>query len=109
MAIDYLHEYFQALLFHQNKQKTEEIRSYIYQEIRERDWIFQSIHDQYRVQTQQQSFDEYINLYGMRADDEYELTCPRWVEQQDELQKRIDALSHILNVIHFLPLMMLLI
>lgn len=89
LAIDYLYQFFHALLLNKTTKK-EYMTAYIDQEAKESDWIFTSIRDQYKVKNGLLSFEEYMTEYGMRADEDYELTSPRWHEIQPELQRRMN-------------------
>lgn len=53
------------------------------------DWVFKSIADQKLVQDGKMTLETYLEEYGFRADDDYELTCPRWYEIKEEIKQRI--------------------
>lgn len=61
------------------------------------DWFFRSVSDMETVRSGAMTFDAYMNAYGLRADKDYELTCPRWHEIPGTIRERINrykALKH---------------
>lgn len=84
---------YMAEFYHQVvSKKNEPIEKYLGKELSD-DWYVRSYTDQWKVKQGDMSFDEYIKLYGARADNDYELTCPRWHEIQSVVKKRIQDLS----------------
>lgn len=69
-------------------------QGYITEQVSKKDWFFNSLIDQIKVKNSEMSFEEYIKLYGLRADKDYELTCPRWYEIPEEIIKRINGINH---------------
>lgn len=90
IAIGLLNEFLSTALLHG---KTAEIQSkintYIDTKESQSDWFYRSIHDRVLVGQKKMKLKEYLHLYGKRADNDYELTCPRWYEVPREIQKRI--------------------
>lgn len=96
IAIGLLNEFISQAL-QQDINKTPEINNYIAEKIAKHDWFFLSLNDQAKIKNREMSFDEYLKLYGARADNDYELSSPRWHEIPDLLKKRIKD-SQIKNI-----------
>ncbi len=90
IAVGYVSEYIHQYLMHEVKDKAVDVNRYIASRVAQTDWIFQSLTDQYKVKTHELSFDAYMDRYGVRADRDLELDCPRWSEIPTDIQKRID-------------------
>jgi hypothetical protein len=90
IAVGLLSEFYSQLLARESKENYQEISSYISNSVTRRDWFFKSISNQSLVNTNQMSFDNYFEKYGMRSDKDYELTSPRWEEIRDVIKKRIE-------------------
>lgn len=80
IAVGYITQYFSAL----SKEVTPPDKN---------DWFIHSYKDQILVQNSTMTFSEFIKIYGLRADDDYELSEPRWYEIKDEIKKRIKNYS----------------
>lgn len=89
VATGLLCEFFSQLLESEAKEEISEINNYIGSQMAEKDWFFRSTADQIKVKQGKLSFSSFIDKYGLRADKDYELTCPRWYEIKDEIKKRI--------------------
>lgn len=89
IATGILTEFFDHLIKSEAKDKYGQIQQYIASQVSQDDWYFQCLSDQMKVKESQLTFDSYINSYGLRADDDYELTSPRWYEIKSTIQKRI--------------------
>ncbi len=88
IAIGTLAEFFAT--FVRRECKDEKIMHFLSQQIAREDWFFLSVKDQFQVKSGQMTIANYLLIYGMRADQDYELTCPRWFEIPQEIEKRID-------------------
>lgn len=93
IAVGIVNEFMNQLIRRSFKNRFLEAQAYINFKAANKDWLSRSINDQYKVRERRMGFSEYIDLYGKRADMDYELTCPRWVEIQDELKNRISSLA----------------
>lgn len=91
-AIAHLSEFYSQLLQKETKSDFLEIQEYISKKQLKDDWFACSIFDQFLVRSKKMSFDAFMSEYGIRADKDYELTCPRWFEIPDEILKRINSL-----------------
>ena len=87
LAVGLLAEFYQQLLVRSSK--AAEIQKYCDSKISQNDWFFKSISEQYLVKSGELQLSNFIELYGLRADNDYELTCPRWHEIPDMIQQRI--------------------
>jgi phosphohistidine swiveling domain-containing protein len=87
LAIGLLAEFYQQLLVRSSQ--AAEIQKYCDNKISKNDWFFKSISEQYLVKSGALQLSDFIKLYGLRADTDYELTCPRWYEIPDVIQQRI--------------------
>ncbi len=90
IAIGILAEFYDHLIQNDAKKDLSQIQLYITSQIAKNDWFFQGLTDQMKVKNKQLEFDEYIKHYGLRADDDYELTSPRWREIKSVIKERID-------------------
>lgn len=90
IAIGILAEFYDHLIQNDAKKDFSQIQQYVTSQVAKNDWFFQGLTDQMRVKNKQLEFDEYIKQYGFRADDDYELTCPRWHEIKSVIKERID-------------------
>jgi phosphohistidine swiveling domain-containing protein len=90
IAIGFLSEFINQLVMKEAKEDLTNVNTYISRNIAKDDWFFLSVADQYKVKQNELSFSDYITTYGLRADKDYELTCPRWYEMQDVIKKRIE-------------------
>ncbi|EKD80410.1 MAG: hypothetical protein ACD_40C00108G0001, partial [uncultured bacterium] len=98
IAIDILTEFYNQLLKKETKDQFLAINTYLSSQLALKDWFFLSQTDQYPVKTHHLDFDAYISRYGIRADDDYELTCPRWHEITPVIKQRINqSHSHTLS------------
>ena len=95
IAVGMLSEFISQLIKEEFEDKYLDAQSYINFKAATGDWLSRSIWDQQKVRNQELSFSEYIKLYGMRADVDYELTSPRWIEIQDEIKHRIMNLPEV--------------
>jgi phosphohistidine swiveling domain-containing protein len=92
IAIGLLAEYFAKLLESYKLSSDQKllIAQYISNSVGQHDWIINSIKDMHSVKTGQQSFSNYMKMYGLRADHDYELSSPRWYEIPWVIQERIE-------------------
>jgi len=93
IAIGLMSEFYNQLLIKEAKENLAEINKYISNTIAKDDWFFRSIANQAEVKSNQMSFTEYIEKYGLRSDKDYELASPRWHEIQEKIKKRIENTS----------------
>lgn len=93
IAIGLMSEFYNQLIIKEAKGNLAEINKHISNTIVKDDWFFRSIADQAEVRSNQMSFTEYIEKYGLRADKDYELISPRWHEIQEIIKKRIGSNS----------------
>lgn len=105
IAIGIMTEFFQQLLYKEYPKEIQTLQNYIAKKISFDDWFFRSLSDQVKVKNNKLSFENYIKLYGIRADKDYELTSPRWYEIPGIIKKRIenfnsgqDQKNFILNI-----------
>lgn len=89
LSISMLHEFYSQLLQREAKNDISSIHQYISQQLSVNDWFYLSLADQVLVKEGSLSFETYIERYGLRADKDYELTCPRWYEIPEEIASRI--------------------
>lgn len=90
IAIGIMTEFFQQLLYKEYPKEVQNFQSYIAKKISLNDWFFRSLSDQFKVKSNKLSFENYIEIYGIRADKDYELTSPRWYEIPEIIKKRIE-------------------
>jgi phosphohistidine swiveling domain-containing protein len=93
IAVGLLSEFYHQLLMKESKSLQSQVSMYMSQKVSEGDWFFHSISDQEKVRQGEITFPEYMRLYGLRADKDYELTCARWNEEEDMIRKRIKRAS----------------
>jgi phosphohistidine swiveling domain-containing protein len=67
----------------------QQIQAYISSEVAEKDWFFTSFSDQIKVKEGKMDFEEYLKLYGVRSEKDYELANPRWEEQKETVKSYI--------------------
>lgn len=87
IAVGYLAEFYHHLVLQEKKDS--ELEDYIVSKITEHDWSFQAFADMQKVKTGEISFSSFIKEYGNRADQDYEITSPRWHEMPSRIEKRI--------------------
>jgi len=88
LAVGMLCEFYDHLLHSEERGQYLLIQRMIGELIKDRDWFFRSLTDQKDVQSGKLSLSEFLDTYGFRADNDYELTEPRWYEIPDTMQKR---------------------
>jgi phosphohistidine swiveling domain-containing protein len=93
IAIGLLTEFYNQLIEKESKENIADINHHISTELVHTDWFFTAFSDQELVKDKTLSFDEYLKKYGIRADNDYELTEPRWYEIPEEIKKRINEYS----------------
>lgn len=91
LAIGYVSEFIAQFLQKEYKENFPQIQEQISDAAYEKDWYFRSIADMQLVQTSQMTFEKYMELYGLRADSDYELESPRWREIPDIIRARISS------------------
>src|SRR4029079_9636680 len=79
------------------KSKNIKIEDYFNNKVSNNDWFFKSIQDQALVKHQALTFEKYLEMYGIRADKDYELACPRWYEISDKIKNRIDNYQGVIK------------
>ncbi len=89
IAVGMIAEFYQRYLQQESNQFASQVEEYCSAKIAESDWFFKSITDQQLVKTGRLTLTEFMKSYGLRADNDYELTCPRWHEIPELLSKRI--------------------
>jgi len=104
VATGFLSEFYNQLLIKETGGNMTDIQLYIDVIVKEKDWFFKSYSDQAKVNSGSMSFSSYMDEYGLRADRDYELTCPRWWEIPDIIKKRINnSVNHKNNQNHNAP------
>jgi len=91
IAVGMVSEFFSQYLEKESKELFTKINHFISSEVSCNDWFFASIRDQEKVKKKEMTFDEYIEKYGIRSDQDYELTSPRWHEIPEKIKERIDG------------------
>ncbi len=89
IAVGMVSEFFSQYLEKESKGLFTKINHFISQEVSRDDWFFSSLRDQEKVKKNEMTFDEYIEKYGIRSDQDYELTSPRWHEVPEIIKERI--------------------
>lgn len=90
ITVGILSEFYNQLAVKEAKGHISKINKYISNKIAKNDWFFLSMEDQTKVKKKHMTFEEFIKKYGLRADKDYELTCPRWYEIPEIIHKRIE-------------------
>ncbi len=90
IAVGLLAEFFNQFLTKEAKEEIYRIHTYISIIIAKDDWFFRSLSDQEDVRTGKITYTKYLQLYGIRADKDYELAAPRWHEIREIIKKRIE-------------------
>lgn len=93
IACGMLAEYFMKVV--ESSDKNGVYQKYLMKRAAERDWFFRSLTDMDKVKHGQWSIFEYIKIYGMRADKDYELISPRWHENKTGLLEKIRMMKHL--------------
>jgi len=91
IAVGMVSEFFSQYLEKESGDLFSKINHFMSGEVSSDDWFFASIRDQEKVKKKEMTFDEYILKYGMRSDQDYELTIPRWHEIPEKIKERIDV------------------
>ena len=86
-------EFNSQYLAKETRENLSDVNRYISKQLAGQDWFFRSVADQKAVQKGNMSFSVYIKKYGIRADKDYELTCPRWHEIPKTIKERIKDYS----------------
>jgi len=89
IAIGAVTEFFYHLIESNHKDTMSDVKKYIDSKLAENDWYFKSVRDQLLVHNGGLGFADYIKTYGLRADNDYELECPRWYEIPHVIKERI--------------------
>src|SRR5207244_3152691 len=92
LAIGMLAEFYMQYLQNEYKKKNQEnqLITAINNEEKKEDWILRSITDMNKVKTNQISFEQYLQDYGLRSDNDYELASPRWYETPEKIKQYIE-------------------
>jgi phosphohistidine swiveling domain-containing protein len=93
IAVGLLSEFYNQLLIKEAGKEIVNVNNYISSVITQKDWFFRSIADQLEVKNKNLSFADFISRYSVRADKDYEITCPRWHEIKDVIKKRINSVA----------------
>ncbi len=93
LACGMLAEFFMSVV--ELKDKHDVYQKYLTEKAAEKDWFFRSLTDMDKVKHGRWSIFEYLKVYGMRADKDYELTSPRWHESKLAMLKRIKMVKHL--------------
>src|SRR3989338_3761475 len=93
IAVGLLSEFNSQYLAKETRENLSDVNRYISKQLAGQDWFFRSVADQKAVQKGNMSFSVYIKKYGIRADKDYELTCPRWHEIPKTIKERIKDYS----------------
>lgn len=81
IAVDYIGEFVYSTLVNKlNENQKGIIISKLHKRIRSKDWYTQAILAWSNLQENHVPHDEFIKKYGFAANNEYELTCPRYYE-----------------------------
>lgn len=102
IAIGIMTEFFQQLLYKEYPKEIQNLQNYIAKKISFDDWFFRSLSDQAKVKNNKLSLENYIKLYGIRADKDYELMSPRWYEIPGIIKKRIENFNSDPNQKNFI-------
>jgi phosphohistidine swiveling domain-containing protein len=94
-ALAHISEFYNQLIQNEAQSDFPQIQNYISKKQLEHDWYAHSIYDQKLVNDGKMSFETFIKEYGIRADKDYELTCPRWYEIPDIILQRIESYSSV--------------
>lgn len=97
IAVGMVSEFFNQYLEKESKELFTKINHFISSEVSRDDWFFSSIRDQEKVKKKEMTFEEYILKYGIRADQDYELTGPRWHEIPEKIKERIQRSAPFTN------------
>lgn len=93
LACGMLAEFFMKLI--EANDRGGKYAKYLSSKAAEKDWFFRSLTDMDKVKHGQWSIFEYLKVYGLRADKDYELTCPRWYESKVNLLAKIRSVKHL--------------
>ncbi len=83
-----LAQYFHRVI-DSSSQNSHYIWSYTSAQVAKHDWFFNSLMEQKQVQAGTVSFANYLSKYGLRSDNDYELSSPRWWEHPQDLKKKV--------------------
>lgn len=89
IVIDILCEYFSEIVSHKFGPNYMDLMTQITHDLAGSDWVLKSELDQRKVRAGEMDFADFIRRYGLRADNDYELSCPRWHEIKPVLENRI--------------------
>ena len=87
IAVGLLNEFYNQLILKEAKEQLTKVNTYISNAIAKNDWFFRSVADQTEVKKKHITFQEFIKKYELRSDKDYELSCPRWYEIPDIIEK----------------------
>lgn len=90
IAVGMLAEFYNNLIQNESKFKYSEVQHYISSKVAKSDWFFKSLTEQEKVKLGHLTLEDYFKEYGIRADNDYELTFPRWIETKQLIVKRIN-------------------
>jgi phosphohistidine swiveling domain-containing protein len=97
IGLGLLSEFFAQLVQQEMKELFPRVQDFVSSQQAHHDWFFKSLADQYLVKSGELSLELYLQEYGLRADQDYELSCPRWYEIPNEVKRRIQDLPTRLN------------
>ncbi len=96
IAVGLVSEFYSQLVIKESGENAAIINTFISARVGQKDWFFSSFADQQKVKRNEISFSKYLELYGLRADKDYELTAPRWHEIPDVIKNRIESFENII-------------
>lgn len=98
IAVGVLSEFFNQVIKHDSGKDFLAVHAYVSRKQAVDDWFYLSVSKQQEVKDKKLSFKDYINKYGIRADKDYDIGCPRWYEIKDVIKRRIDTLNSSQNI-----------
>lgn len=98
LAIGYISNFYSSYLEKTDKNYFDHLHN-IQFELQKRDWLYLSTLAMYDFLSGHLSYEEFIKKYGLRADNDYELTCPRWYEipEYEWKKRKVRQVKHSLR------------
>lgn len=98
IAISVINEFFLAVAEKDRSLQKLAIQDEMNKQITEQDWFFLSLRRMHDVKAGAIQFEEFIRLYGLRADKDYELSCSRWLEIPEQIKLRIKNVGDLTKI-----------
>lgn len=98
IAISVINEFFLAVAEKDHSLQKQSIQDEMNRQIIEKDWFFLSLRKMHDVKAGAMTFEDFIRQYGLRADKDYELSCPRWLEIPEQIKLRIKDLGDLTEI-----------